>query len=261
MDLQNSAQRTNLCFHNDAYYKQAEDCSILRPTDKTTTVGERTVVASWWDELIATRGYKVDYYVNRFDITENHRLYAEDPSKAYHPPKSMIVGLTMNNVAIGLGKFGFIDDSQIEFYITFEKFTAAFDGDPVFTEIHDDIEPKAGDIIHLTEFGNDRPGKREGLWYQVTSRTDEDIEKINQLGGHYVWLCKAKRLDYSFENGIPVKYPERVVSDEVSPGVFSNPPNPLTDTPAKPYPMDVDVKSSEIFDQTASGRDSVYGGY
>ena len=38
--------------------------------------------------------------------------------------------------------------------------------------------------------------------YEITEKIDQDIAQINNLQGHYVFLIKAKRLDYSFEPGI-----------------------------------------------------------
>lgn len=258
----NRIPTTSLCFYNSQYYSEAADCDLMRETDKNTNLTEKALVAQWWDDMIKNRGYKVDYYVNTFNISEDDKLFGEAPHRAFHPPKSMIMGITINNVAIGLGITGFVDSSNIEAYITFPAFSEAFVDDDIHAQLHDDIEPKAGDVIHLTEFGNDRPGKREGLWFEITSRTDEDIATINQLGGHYVWKIHAERMSFSFEKGLPVKYQQNFVSDNANPGITSTPPDVTNDTPDKPYSMNIDdVSKTDIFDQTKDGRDSVYGNY
>ena len=88
----------------------------------------------------------------------------------------------------------------------------------------------------------DRPGGRAGKHFEITERLDQDVNQINQLLGHYVWLIKAKRHDYSFEPGLS---PE-AVSDQVD------------DDPV------VDQLSKEVFDYNQSPfsiNDDVYGDY
>ena len=64
-------------------------------------------------------------------------------------------------------------------------------------------EPKAGDLMELTEFGSDRINfpKRGATVYELTEVIDEF--QLNAIGGHYVWFFKAKRYDFSYENGSP----------------------------------------------------------
>lgn len=252
----------SLCFYNSQYYEQAADCDLLRPTDKDSTITERLLVAQWWDDLIKRTGQKIDYYVNTFDIELDDKITGEAIYKAFHPPKEMIMAVTLNNVAITIGMVGFVDDSTIEALITFPSFIKAFEGDDIHAILKDDIEPKAGDVIHLKEFGNDRPGKREGLWFQLQSRTDEDIATINQLGGHYVWKAKATRLLYSFEPGLPVKYKENHVTDNGNPGTGNIPASIPDDTPDKPYVLDMDDEANKIVDQTTIDKvGDVFGGF
>lgn len=252
---------TSLCYYNDAYYAAASDCGLLRPTDKDETVTERLIVAQWWDDLIKRIGQKIDYYVNTFDIELDDKITGEALFRSFHTPREMIMAVTLNNVAISVGMIGFVDDSNIEALITFTSYVAAFEGDDIYTTLKDDIEPKAGDVIHLKEFGNDRPGKREGLWFQITSRTDEDIATINQLGGHYVWKCKATRLMYSYEPGLPLAYRENIVSDNGNPGTGNIPPS-SDDTPDKPYIEDInDDAANNIINPNADGVGDIFGGY
>ena len=97
-------------------------------------------------------------------------------------------------------------------------------------------------MFNLIELGADRPGGRGGKHFEITERLDQDVNQINQLLGHYVWLIKAKRHDYSFEPGLS---PE-AVSDQVN------------DDPI------VDGLSKEVFDYNESPftiNDDVYGDY
>lgn len=255
------ARAGSLCFHNDEYFKAASDCSLARPVDKNETTNERALVATWWDDMVKNRGQKVAYYVNTFNINEDDKLYAEAPNRKFHGPKEMILGIKLQNIAIPLQMTGFVNDSEITAFITFSAFEDAFEGDEVYESLFDDIEPKAGDIFCMTEFGNDRPGKRGPLYFEVTSRTDEDIETINQLGGHYVWMIKAKKLEYSFEPGLNIERTERVVVDNDIFGLAGE-SNSDDATPPKPYYFDVNDRSAEVnIDQKTSAINNVYGGY
>mgnify|MGYP001221206574 CR=1 FL=1 len=64
---------------------------------------------------------------------------------------------------------------------------------------------KLGLVFELTEYGNDRPNNRQSKFFEITEKLDQDISQINNLQGHYVFLLKAKRLDYSFEPNINFK--------------------------------------------------------
>ena len=46
--------------------------------------------------------------------------------------------------------------------------------------------PNAGDVFQLTEYGDDRPGGKDGKIFEITERMDQMIGEINQLQGHYV---------------------------------------------------------------------------
>ena len=74
---------------------------------------------------------------------------------------------------------------------------------------------KASDVFDLSEFGEDRPGGRGGKHFEITERIDQDVQQINPLIGHYVWLIKAKRHDYSFEPEIPRENVSTQVEDNV----------------------------------------------
>jgi hypothetical protein len=64
-------------------------------------------------------------------------------------------------------------------------------------------EPKAGDVIELTEFGSDRIHfpKRGANVFELTEIIDEF--QINPIAGHYLWFFKGRRYDYSHETGSP----------------------------------------------------------
>jgi len=132
------------------------------------------------------------------------------------------LAVTLNENAINLSKFGFESDDEITayihistFYDEFYSLSSVFDpmdhliNQKVTQGVYDRyakfgpiVEPKAGDVFELSEYGNDRPNDRQAKFFEITEKLDQDISQINNLQGHYVFLLKAKRLDYSFEPNI-----------------------------------------------------------
>lgn len=100
------------------------------------------LVQNWWDELIKKYGIEICYYVHTFDITEDDKLYGEARHKPFHDPKVMVMAVQYTSVALSLGKFGFINDSEVTAYITFDNFEEAFADDDIHAQLSDDIEPK-----------------------------------------------------------------------------------------------------------------------
>jgi hypothetical protein len=114
------------------------------------------------------------------------------------------MAVTLNENAITLSKFGFESDDDITAYIHISSFYDSFYTlSSVYDTQYNVVEPKAGDVFQLSEYGNDRPNDRQAKYFEITEKLDQDIAQMNQLGGHYVFLIKAKRLDYSFEPNIP----------------------------------------------------------
>jgi hypothetical protein len=90
-----------------------------------------SLVNLWWEEIMKKYGIDVCYYVNKFDIKTDDKLYGEARHKAYHDPKVIKMAVQYTSAAIMLGKFGFINDSDLIAYITFSKFEEAFVGDDI----------------------------------------------------------------------------------------------------------------------------------
>jgi hypothetical protein len=85
---------------------------------------------------------------------------------------------------------------------------------------------------------------------------------MNQLGVHYVFLIKAKRLDYSFEPNIP--FPLSGGNAQVFEGEFAGRQaggvNAATESKKDNYDeYDIDQSSKDVFDM--SSNDDVYGDY
>jgi hypothetical protein len=166
----------------------------LRYLNKSNNYNERQLFNNWWKEQIQIHGQELNYYVNKSALSGMNVLYGEEPSAGFAAPQPLIVLLNLNNDSYLLSKFGIIADSDMTGVIHPEHFNKVFGAG---------TEPKPSDLLQLTEFGSDRINfpKRGATVYELTEVIDEFL--INALGGHYVWFFKAKRYDYSYEDGSP----------------------------------------------------------
>jgi len=207
--------------HNDGF----------RFLDKSVNTNERDNYNGWWKEQLHLYGTKIKYYSSTVSLSGVDQVYGEQPTATYAEPKSMIMALNLNENAVAMKQFGLVADDEITAFVHIETF---------YRVMGDQHEPKSGDVFDLFELGDDRPGGRGGKHFEITERMDQDVNQINPLLGHYVWLLKAKRHDYSFEPGLN---PEQV-SDQVD-------DDPL-----------VDQLSKDVFDYTTYNiDDDVYGDY
>lgn len=166
----------------------------LRYLDKQFNQQERSNFSFWWKEQIEIYGQEISYYSNTTTLSASNFLYGEEPSAGFDGPKEMVVLLNLNNDALLLSKFGILADSDLAGVIHPDHYTLLYGLSS---------EPKAGDLMKLSEFGNDRLNypKRGPNVFQITEIIDEF--QGNPIAGHYVWFFKAKRYDYSFENNSP----------------------------------------------------------
>jgi hypothetical protein len=162
----------------------------LRYLNKEYNSNERQNFSGWWKEQININGQEVQYFTNNTTLSGSNSLYGEDPTADFDSSHPLIVLLNINSDSILLSKFGIIADSDLSGVIHYETYIETFG---------DSTEPKAGDVMTLSEFGSDRLNypKRGPNTYQLTEVIDEF--QGNPLGGHYVWFFKAKRYDYSNE--------------------------------------------------------------
>ena len=222
-----------------------QDNECVRFTNKDNTASERMLYNNYWREQLNLYGQKVNYYVNNFSLLSADNLYGEQPTQKYSLPESIIMGVNLNENALMLSKYGLMSDDEVTAFVHISAFKVVFGSD---------AEPKSGDVFCMSEYGSDRPGGRSGNYYEITQRLDQDIAQINTLAGHYVWLLKAKRFEYSFEPGLSGEsVNQQVFDDTLSSGVSGA---------TKNYGYNVDVAGQQIFDYSlTSGYDNVYGGY
>lgn len=226
------------------------DCD-LRFLKKDVNQVERDNYTRWWKEQIELYGTQVDYYTSNYSTTGHDFFYGESPSQVYSEPEQVVIALTLNENAVVLQKFGLVADDEITAFISISSYTSTFGVSS---------EPKSGDVFDLEELGRDRSNSRAGKKFEITERLDQDVNQINPILGHYVWLIKAKRFDYSFEPGLSAEPVSDQVYDDSFSGRLSGGENDQTAT--KQYDDSVDSASSSIFDYSLYGdNDDVYGDY
>jgi hypothetical protein len=228
--------------------------SGFRFLNKQVNCNEQNNYKGWWLEQIYQYGTVIDYYVNGTNVSNIDSLYGESPSQQFLDPKKLIFALTLNENSVVLQKFGLMADDELTGFIPIESYTLAMSSSD-----NPNPEPKSGDVIELTEFGSTRPGSRGAKKFEITDRLDQDVEQLNPLLGHYVWLIKGKRFDYSYELGIDREPGLQQPTDDTYHGGLSGEDQLEDDTL---YFNDVDRDGRNIFDYSVYGDyDDIYGGY
>lgn len=166
----------------------------LRFLNKEINYQERENFSNWWLEQINILGQDVIYYSNLSTLSGASVLYGENPSAGFSVGSPMTLLINISNDSYILSKFGMVADSDMNCVIHPKQFTDVFGLS---------AEPKAGDLIKMSEYGSDRLNfpKRGATVYELTEVIDEF--QINPLGGHYVYFIKCKRYDFSHELNSP----------------------------------------------------------
>ena len=227
----------------------------LRYPDKGINANERYNYSAWITEQIDIYGQLVDYHVLGYSLTGHDAIYGEQPGARYDNARQLTMYVELNESSIYLSRFGIQSDDDVTAFIPIVKFQTVVPG----YEGHA-AEPKAGDVFTLNEYGNDRLNGRGGKSFEITQRVEQENTTINPLMGHYVWLIKAKRLDYTFEPGLGAENKSDQVYDNTFAGRLSGYTNLAT--AVKTYDDTADVKSADIFNYgTINDVDDVYGDY
>jgi len=209
----------------------------VRYLNKNNNANERENYSKWWKEQIEHYGTSTTYFTHGYSLTSHNFFYGEDPTSKYSRQEEVIMLTDITNDALMLSKFGIMADCDMTAVIHvssfYEKFGCGF-------------EPKAGDLIQLTEYGADRPGGRSAPIYEITERDDEYLPMTNSLIGHYVWYIKCKRFEYSYEPGIPSGPNNKQVNDTGDYGRLAGGDNP--EELFQPYPDSVQNTAKCIYD-------------
>ena len=191
-------------------------------------------------------------------------MYGEQPTMVYHGPYTLKMIIQLNESALSLSKFGFNAEDEITGYVSIKGFKRIFENDYIYDALSQSVEPKAGDVFCMSEYGSTRPHGRGGKYFVITERRDQDISDINPLGGHYTWRITAKRLEYSFQPGISGESQNHQVYDDTFAGLLS------TNITEDPFNVSVpvsfvqtlvqDTMNDELGNYVADFNDSVNGG-
>lgn len=227
--------------------------SCFRFMDKSDNSCQQEVFSNLYREQINLYGTQVQYFVNTYNPSfSSDNFYGEQPTSVYGIPISFIAFIELNENSLLLTKYGFQSDDEITMFIHISSFYESYNTPQLSGYFNGyDIEPKSGDVFKLTEYGEGRPGQRDGKMFEVTERLDQDINKINPLLGHYVWMLKAKRYETSFEPGLTAEKGNTQVFDENK--------NINVIGADKNYNYSADTQSKSIFD--GNNNTSVYGDY
>lgn len=233
----------------------------LRYLDVNNTYYERFIFNNWWKEQINQYGQKINYYINKYSLSAHDYFYGEQPLAGFATPVPMVFAIILNNDSIILSKFGLQGTADLTAIIAIDTFTTTLTSSSLsgIATIYT-YEPKAGDLIEMSEYGTTRPNGRSGQIYEITERVDQKGGANNQLLGHYVWMIQAKRYDYTYEPAAPREAKMDQVYDNKADGLLNNLPKILE---TKEYTQFVDKDSANIFDyaENPQSNTNVYGDY
>lgn len=237
------------CYITDSISGVNYHTSTARFTDKSNNSNERDrLFKSWWKDQIAQYGTQTTYYVRDFTLSAADKFYGENTVDGFKTGTSLVMVMNLSDNSITFSKFGLTSDDEVEAYIDISTYQSTLSTSYVSGEV---IEPKAGDVFQLTELGNDRPGNRDGKYFEITERVDENITTINQLQGHYLFKIKARRFDFSYtDNDVEEAESDQVTNDALS--------GKVTDS-EQSYIDDIDIQQASYFNYGTN--DDVYGDY
>lgn len=218
----------------------------VRYLNKNNNANERENYSKWWKEQIEHYGTSVTYFTHGYSLTSHNFLYGEDPTSKYGKIDNVIMLTDITNDALMLSKFGIMADCDMTAVIHISSF---------YEKVGCGKEPKAGDLIQLTEYGADRPGGRSAPIYEITERDDEYLQNTNSLIGHYVWYIKCKRFEYSYEPGLQSAPNNKQISDAGDYGRLAGGENPQDIF--QPYPDSVQNSSKPIYDYYSGDEESL----
>lgn len=223
--------------------------STGRFTDKSNNSNERdNLFKVWWKDQIAQYGTSTTYFVRDFTLSAADKFYGENTVSGFKSGTTLVMVMNLSDNSITFSKFGLTSDDEVEAYIDISTYQSTLSSSYVSGEV---IEPKAGDVFQLTEFGDDRPGGRDGKYFEITERVDESINTINPLQGHYLYKIKARRFDFSYtDNDVEEGASEQITDDALS--------GKTTDT-IQDYINDLDTEQATYFNY--GDNDDVYGDY
>jgi len=245
------------------YYSGANnnnlDCTV-NVNDNNTLNSEKELISNTILEAINRYGIPVSYYVHTYNLSSADNIYGEDPTSTFFGPTNVIMYIQLDESSVTLKRFGFDSGDELTAYVHISAYQNTFSPLSVYPTLAQAVEPKAGDVFQLTQYGVDRPGDRNGKFFEITERVDQDISNnLNILGGHYMWKLRARRMDYSFEPGLSGEAGKDQVFENLFNGLLSG--GQQAESDSKAYPGDIDeISAQTVFDQSIYNT-GIYGDY
>jgi hypothetical protein len=247
---------------SNCYYSGAGNGSnCYELYDKTRLAPDINVIQNAADEMVNSLGQKVDYWINTTTLSGCDPVYGEQPTSVFHGPKAIKMMVTLNESSLSLSKFGFNADDDVVGYLTYKTFSDGMSGDDIYTSLNQNIEPKAGDVFRLSEYGSDRQNGRSGKMFEITQRVDQNVGELNPLGGHYGWKIMAKRLDYSWQPNLPQETVNEQITNDSFYGKISSTITGEVYSNELSYDIIIDTESKEeVLDMSVLDT-TMYGTY
>ena len=128
------------CFDNIEGFRESK-----RYLNKDNTVGVRSMYSNIWKEYINLYGVQTAYYKHGYSLeTQDDFIYGEDPTEPFKDPEIVNMIVEYQTDALLLSKFGLETNSDLTAIVSVEDYQNLFGIG---------AEPKAGDVIELTEAG------------------------------------------------------------------------------------------------------------
>ena len=126
------------CFDNIDEFREEK-----RYLNKDKNIGVRSMYENLWAEYINRFGVQTTYFRHGYKLaTQDDFIYGEDPTEPYLPPETINMMVEYQTDALLLSKFGLESTADLNGIVSIKDYQNTFGIG---------IEPKAGDVIELTE--------------------------------------------------------------------------------------------------------------
>lgn len=126
----------------------------IRYLSKITNENERRLIQNYWQEITNMYGTYIDYWTYDYSLSTHDFFYGEHPLAPFSGPHGMTMLVQFQNDSLLLSKFGIMNDADATFVVPIKEYRE---------RMGPNAEPKAGDLIQMTELGWDRPGGMDDL--------------------------------------------------------------------------------------------------
>lgn len=198
------------------------------------------------DNYTQNFGMKISYWSTGFSVTNQNKLYGEDPTAKYRGPRSLKAIIDFTSYSSFITRFGMMSDLDIVIYIPIKAFQAVWGN----------VYPLNGDLFSIDDSACDRPLGQTPMVFEVTEKHDS-VDTVDFMGGHYVWKLTARRYDNSYEPNAPQEAEIGGPIDNKEYGKIESSIEP-TNIIKNPSAYDVDEEAKKNFDNPNT---AVFGKY